>query len=271
MLRTDPRFIAEQGVWVLSGNERLIAPTLQRRGTDPSFRAHSWEVAARFTEQLVARCPWVKVVLVSGSLGGEAFVPSDDIDLNLVVEDGSKYLTYALALAGAAQVALRERLPEGEGSTQLPLLRKVICLNVIWEEQQTLPFERMDPYLGFELLLCRPLFGAERWRRVLAANPWLSTIFPQLLERRWQDIDAGTTLPLRRYLLEMTADARSRASLEAAARAATTLAHRYVNAGRARYRPEVLARIARMERYKFPYGFFQEAMTTPADVAPPLE
>ena len=269
-LRADPRFVMRQGVCVLADHGHLIAPTLDRMAVDPQLHARTWAIATDFSRRLVDQCPWVRVVMVSGSLGAGAFLAADDIDFNLVVEDGTKYLTYALALAGATRMALDHQLPEDDVAAQLPLLRKVVCLNVIWEESQTRPFSRTDPYLGFELLQCVPLYGARAWESLLSANPWLQACFPQLQQWRWADVHGNGGSGASRMLAALTTEPGRRAHLDDLARYGTSLLHRYVNAGRATSRPQVLQRVRRMEEYKFPYGFFQEGQPTPVDLAPPL-
>ncbi len=119
---------------------------------------------------------------LAGSLASGGFQEGDDIDLDLVVEDHTKYATYVLALLVSLPYAWRHRDREPPDEAWTPLLPKLVCLNVIWETSQAQDFQRTDAAMGMEIALSRSLAGHARFRHHLANNQQLLAHFPQLVD-----------------------------------------------------------------------------------------
>jgi len=175
----------------------------------------------RFVRRLVALCPYVLSVCIAGSLASGGFRETDDVDLNLVVEDGRRHLAYVA----------------------------VNVLNLVLERSQCFPLVRQDEAMAFELLQSVPVFGTGFLRQVLAANPGLSSAFPQLL-----DLAAPVEVLPRRRL----PTALFPAALDRPARVLGRCAWRYMQWTRRRS-PEALARVAFVRETMRPYTLFERS------------
>ena len=141
------------------------------------------EMTARFVRALVAFAPFIRSVSIAGSLASGGFRASDDVDLNLVVEDGHRHLAYvAVNLLGLAH-ALAHRSKPVDELTRRPLAPRLMTANLILEHSQSLPLQRQDEDMAFELLMAEPVFGAGVIDELISANPVLLKHFPQLADK----------------------------------------------------------------------------------------
>lgn len=138
------------------------------------------QIAEDFTRDLVAACPWVKCVMLVGSVATGGLCQGDDLDLNLVVEDGRKYSTNVMGSLLNRKYSYRYRKAlamEREGHYLVPM---VVCLNIIWEESQVMPLARRDEQVAYELFSADVLHGLDYYHRILVSNEWLRDYFPQM-------------------------------------------------------------------------------------------
>ena len=159
----------------------LKAEKCQRRiVTNKKLQKRYLFIAREFLADFIELCPWVKCVLIAGSMASEGLSKEDDIDLDIIVEDGTKYSTWLLGLILCFRYSLKYRK---EFSVRwYNSLARVICLSVIWESHQTDPFLRKDGQLAYELLTAKVLYSENYFRRILKVNTWLKKWFPQLLQ-----------------------------------------------------------------------------------------
>src|SRR5439155_8068089 len=96
--------------WVVpSGAEGLIADSIARQAEHGECAAR-WASASReYAKRLVRHCPWVRCVLVSGSMASGGFREDDDIDISLVTQDDTKHVTYITAVLLSLPFAWRHR------------------------------------------------------------------------------------------------------------------------------------------------------------------
>ncbi|HEY4028422.1 MAG TPA: hypothetical protein VGO86_18490 [Candidatus Dormibacteraeota bacterium] len=234
----------------------VVSPGLAPSTTRISRRAASHAdnaarclpVALGFVRSLVRLCPFVLSVSIAGSLASGGYMASDDVDLNLIVEDGKRHLAYvAVNVLGVAH-ALRHRGKPVDTHTRRPLAPRFMTANLIIERSQCFPLDRQDEDMAYEFMASMPVAGIALWRQVVATNPGLSEHFPQLQERRFpcamRDRPAlpGWLFP---------------AALDAPAEAFGRAAWRYMQWTRRR-RPEALARVAFVRRTMRPYALFDE-------------
>jgi hypothetical protein len=169
-----------------------------RRRSHVQLEGQFGPIADEFASDLMALCPWVRCVLASGSLATGGLGKEDDIDLSLVVEDETKYLTYLIAL----MLSLRFSMRYGKAFAQryLGRLPTVICINVIWEESQTFPFIRRDDQMAWELFNSKVLRSKPFYDMMISRNVWLADTYPQMfdeIERFYEGMGDGK----RRFLL----------------------------------------------------------------------
>jgi hypothetical protein len=229
---------------------REAAPDSARiaaRAADHHLHAPAYLAATmRFVSRFVRLNPYVISVCVAGSLASGGFRESDDVDLNLVVEDGRRHLAYAALNAFGVLHALKRRGKPVDELTRRPLAPRLMTANLILERSQCFPLERQDEHMAFELLQSKPIHGAGFIAAVVAANPALAEHFPQL---------ADGPLP--------SANGRRRGSwlfprfLDPPARLAGQAAWRYMQWTR-RGAPEALARVAYVRATMRPYALFDD-------------
>jgi hypothetical protein len=226
------------------------AEAIRSRASGHAAEAASYiAMTQRFVRALVTVAPFITSVSIAGSLASGGFRASDDVDLNLVVEDGHRHMAYVVVNLLGLLHALRHRAKPVDDLTRRPIAPRLMTVNLVLERSQCRPLIRQDADMAFEFLVAEPVFGVEALDDVLSANPALLEHFPQL---------AGRPAPL-------VVDAPRRVSrhlypavLEAPARVVGGAAWRYMQWTR-RHRPEALARIAFVRATMRPYTLFDEA------------
>jgi hypothetical protein len=196
--------------------------------------------------RLAAVAPFVVSVAIAGSLASGGFSTTDDVDLNLVVEDGYRHQAYVvLNLLGIAH-ALRHRRKPVDDLTRRPLAPRLMTANLVLERSDWNPLLRQDAEMAFELLVQEPVFGAEFIHNAIGRNQGLLEHFPQLVDRgcRWH-IEVGRRAPTRLFPR----------LLETPARRLGEAAWRYMMWTR-RNHPEALQRVELVRSTMRPYALF---------------
>jgi len=189
----------------------------------------------------------IRSVSIAGSLASGGFRASDDIDLNLIVDDGRRHLAYVVVNVAGLLHALGHRSKPVDDSTRRPLAPRLMTANLILERSQCFPLARQDEDMAFELLVSQPLFGAAVLEEVAAANPALCSLFPQLSRRSAPLLIDPPTARLPEALYPRALDGPARRIGEAA--------WRYMQWTR-RHRPDALARVAYVRSTMRPYALF---------------
>jgi len=201
----------------------------------------------RFVRTLVAVAPFVRSVWIAGSLASGGFRESDDVDLNLVVDDGHRHLAYVAVNALGLMHAVRYRHKPVDDLTRRPIAPRLMTANLILETSQLAPLARQDEAMAFELLVSQPVYGGKVFERIVQSNPQLSEHFPQLQRKPTQgDVESPSArLPGWFYP----------SALDGAARIVGGAAWRYMQWTR-RHSPEALARVAFVRETMRPYTLF---------------
>jgi len=249
LIESSPHIGVYDGFVCLRGHEALIGKSRPRVTENGLRNGEATAIAVDFARSLLRACPLVDCVALSGSVATGGYVPTDDVDLDIFVWDHAKYLTYALALALGFLVSLRSR----KGGR----LRKVVCINVIWTRSQAEPFARNDEALAFELLHCRPIFGALHFRQVITSNPWLLLFFPQLGSVNPTDRTPPDVSPIGRIVRWVGSHL---VLLTLADRVGRLLSHAVYEFAHwfKRNDLEAMERLAFLREVKFPYEVFQD-------------
>jgi len=240
--------LAVAGDLVLDRSDLHRAPDIRRRAIAHNQDAGGYiAMTVAFIRMLVVIAPFIRSVSIAGSLASGGFRASDDVDLNLIVDDGHRHLAY-VAVNGLGLVhALRHRDKPVDDLTRRPVAPRLMTANLILERSQCLPLERQDEDMAFELLVAEPVFGLDALNEVVDANPALVEHFPQLAERPARLlIDA----PARRLPTAMFPRI-----LDGAARRLGESAWRYMQWTR-RHSPDALARVAYVRSTMRPYALF---------------
>jgi hypothetical protein len=200
-----------------------------------------------FVRTLVTCAPFVRSVSIAGSLASGGFRASDDIDLNLIVDDGHRHLAYLVVNFLGLAHAMRHRSKPVDDLTRRPIAPRLMTANLILERSQCLPLARQDEDMAFELFVAEPVFGMEALQELVEANHPLLEHFPQLARRQAPLlIDA----PSRR-----APESLYPAFLDRPAELLGSAAWRYMQWTR-RHRPQALARVAYVRATMRPYTLF---------------
>ena len=211
--------------------------------------AEYMEMTVGFVRGLVAVAPFIASVSIAGSLASGGFRASDDVDLNLIVEDGHRHLAYVVVNILGLLHAMRHRAKPVDDLTRRPVAPRLMTVNLVLERSQCRPLQRQDEDMAFELFMSEPLFGFDALREIVLDNPALTEHFPQLVEKR-APLLISTPRRLSRKLYPPV--------LDGPARQIGRSAWRYMQWTR-RHRPEALARVAFVRSTMRPYTFFDEA------------
>jgi hypothetical protein len=213
----------------------------------PADAAPYLRMTARFARTLLSVAPYIRSVSIAGSLASGGFRSSDDVDLNLIVDDGHRHLAYVAINAIGMLHALAHRAKPVDDLTRRPLAPRLMTANLILERSQCLPLVRQDEDMAFELLMAEPVFGLEVMRELIDANPALLEHFPQLIRKPAPRLIES---PVRRL-----PSALFPSFLDGAARILGKGAWRYMQWTR-RHHPAALERVAYVRSTMQPYTLF---------------
>ena len=245
------------GFFVLQGRSDLARKSVGRAASNGVLHRRYEELAEAFSTDLLRHAPFIRIICVAGSLASGGLAKGDDVDFDIVTSPETKYLAYLLGLGLGLWYTIR-RGAEFHGRRVRRRLSKVTCMNVIWEEDRTRPFERRDEFLAFELLRTVVFVGAASWSELLRQNAWVRHHFPQLLETPLVDrIQRPSPSGLGLLLLGIASRRRSRRIADVLSRWLTHIPYSIVRYSRRRN----LAAAERqrfLQRVKYPYEFFQD-------------
>ena len=204
-------------------------------------------MTARFVKALVAFAPFIRSVSIAGSLASGGFRATDDVDLNLIVDDGHRHLAYVAVNTLGLVHALAHRAKPVDALTRRPLAPRLMTANLILERSQCLPLQRQDEDMAFELLMAEPVYGEDVVRELIDANPGLLEHFPQLANKPALLLIDPPAQRLPALLFPRF--------LDGAARTLGEGAWRYMQWTR-RHHPDALARVAFVRSTMRPYTLF---------------
>jgi hypothetical protein len=204
----------------------------------------------RFVSTLVAFSPFIRSVSIAGSLASGGFRASDDVDLNLIVDDGHRHVAYVAVNFLGLLHAFRHRAKPVDDLTRRPIAPRLMTANLILERSQCHPLARQDEDMAFELLMSQPVYGVDVFEEAVDANPGLLDHFPQLgYGSRELVVDSPTRSRAPGWLFP--------AWLDGGARRVGNAAWRYMQWTR-RNKPSALARVAYVRATMRPYTLFDE-------------
>lgn len=244
-----PGVNVEDGFVFLDGM-RYVDRCRVRVESNGRFQNAYRRIAEEYTADLVRQCQWVRCVMLVGSTATGGLSQGDDLDLNIVVEDGRKYTTLAMSTILNRRYALRHGAEIGFDPNPPYRLPIFMCLNIIWEDREAHPFRRQDSQMAYELASAEVLHGHDYFEDMLRSNPWVEDHFPQVH-------NGGPTSPDRRAgaRREATSGARPEGLLERILRGALFSYDRIVRIYLSD-RPGVLDKVDHYERLKHPYGLY---------------
>lgn len=248
----DDRFVGLKGrLWTSKCKRRLAS--------NEKWGRLALSIASSFADEYARLNPDVRCVMLAGSAATGGFCDRDDIDLNIIVRDGTKYVSYVTALMLALKYSIR--FGGLLGCRYFSRLRKVICINVVWEEGQVRPFARRDEQVAFELLNSVPIHNRPYYREMLSANPWIDGFFPQITQ--WNRLGDSAREPCTGAGNPSVAAPAATASLALEALSRRTLFALFALVWGLRMgQPHLRKRMMEAEHLKKPYGIFDDPSGT---------
>ena len=256
-LEARPDLVVQDGFVSLKGYADLIRKSRKRVDSHESFRTDALAISHAFARDLASSCPMIACIALSGSLASGGYGPEDDIDFDLIVQPGTKYICYVVAHLIGLRFSWRYRHVRLDEVHHTPLLPKIACINVVWPEDQARPFVRRDENMAFELMRCSPLMGVEAFQLALRHNPWIRDYFPQVYDRVWTEGTREPTNLLGRILAGIRRSPRMLRVVEGASRRILWVLYHYVQCSR-RGNEAAVARTEFLRQVKFPYEVFQD-------------
>jgi len=246
----SPDLTLEQGL-VLTRSDSLRAGEIASRAAAHDSEAPRYlAMTVGFVHTLISFAPFIRSVSIAGSLASGGFRASDDVDLNLIVDDGRRHLAYVAVNVLGLLHALGHRSKPVDDLTRRPLAPRLMTANLILERSQCHPLLRQDEDMAFEMAMSQPVFGLDVFDEVVQANPALLDHFPQLGYRSSALIvDPAARPRVPAWIFPSV--------LEGVARRVGGAAWHYMQWTR-RGRPEALARVAYVRATMRPYSLFDE-------------
>lgn len=255
-LKTMEGISYDMGIYCLKGSENLL-PRTWRKLMGNGKIAKKYEVLAMdFASEYASYCPFISCIAIAGSMASGGFSEDDDIDYNIFVEKGCKYTVYLSGILLSIKYSFQHRRKPLSRKSATPFLPKLICINVIWEDWESLPFSRQDKYMAYELLRQKPVFGQSYYRAVIEKNKWLETYFPQIYESLPEEISVKRTLAGWLVRILYSNNVVSRIG-ERFCRIVSHLLWRLVQFSR-RNNPEALERVRWVTEMQKPYSLFSD-------------
>lgn len=159
----------ESGFFFPAGEEEFIVRRRRREARSRAFlRTHQPLL------HLIAALPYVRLVALSGSIAHLNLESGGDLDL-FIVTRGAHVWTTAVAVVLIAKLLGR---------------RRTLCANFIVADT-ALGFDPGDLFTASQVINLKPVSGADMYRRLLDANPFVRRFYPN-----FHHPDVGT-LPLR--------------------------------------------------------------------------
>jgi hypothetical protein len=189
-IETMDQVLVEDG-FVYQQGTRHVEMCQERVAANGTFKPLYQKVAIEYTRDLVEMCPWIKSVMLVGSTATGGVCKGDDLDLNLIVANGRKYTTHMIGSLLNRKYSLRYGQDLGVERTAHYRIPMAICLNIVWEESQVMPFQRQDEQVAYELFSSEVLHGEDYFQDMLRSNQWLQGYFPQMFNGSAIDATPG--------------------------------------------------------------------------------
>jgi hypothetical protein len=140
---------------------------------------------AKMFSCLIAKFPFVRAIMLSGSLSKEYMDQHSDIDYFIITEPGKLWLTRAL-LAIFKRVFLLNS-------------HKYFCTNYLIDSA-SLEIEEKNIYTAVETVTLIPVYGKDLCEEFIRKNGWTKQHLPNLESHRTAYIDERKTHPVKKIL-----------------------------------------------------------------------
>ena len=143
--------------------QTLEQPEWPRQRLENNRRAEHYLSIARRMARLIAAFPFVRAVMVSGSLSKHSMRADGDIDFFVVTAPGRLWLARTMLVCFKKLFLLNSR--------------KYFCVNYFVDTEH-LEIEEKNLFTATEVVTLLPMYGKELFLRFVKANHWAWTSFP---------------------------------------------------------------------------------------------
>ncbi len=119
--------------------------------------------------RLIYSFPFVRAVMISGSLSKDYYDKNSDIDFFIVTSPGRVWLTRGL-------LALFQRIV-------LFNSHKYFCVNY-YIDHERLSLDERNIFTATEVITLKPMCGSEHYHGLIESNKWVSSYYPQFEEKK---------------------------------------------------------------------------------------
>lgn len=162
-------FVQKSGYFYLEGNEGLVYKRLLRERISAKKNA-----LAKRAAKIISLVPTVKLVAVTGSLAMQNSSAESDIDLMIITENGTLWITRLITYGLLKVTGLGIRKPQDTNE------KDRLCLN-IWLDENNLSWKESERniYTAHEIAQIKPLVNKDKiYERFLWKNKWLLDYWP---------------------------------------------------------------------------------------------
>lgn len=157
---------------------------VQRRKKGNRTADEFYKLAGK-TSTFISKFPFVRAVLVSGSLSKGYMDEKSDLDFFVITAPGRLWIARTLLVAYKRFF--------------LSNSHKYFCINYFIDEDH-LEIEEKNLFTATELATVLPLYGARHYERLMAANTWLKDFFPNYVQRSTATVPASKTEGTKKML-----------------------------------------------------------------------
>lgn len=147
--------------------------------------ADKYLVIAQRKANFIAKFPFVRAVLASGSLSKGYMDERSDLDFFVITAPGRLWIARTL-------LVMYKRL-------FLFNSHKYFCINYLVDEDH-LEIEEKNLFTATELATVIPLYGSKHYQSLHRANPWLKRFFPNYIPRQIANVPLSKLSSLKRFL-----------------------------------------------------------------------
>ncbi len=159
------------GFYHLAGREQIVDLRKKREKTSLLKITKAAQAIA-----LLSKIPTIKMVALTGGLAMLNADKDDDIDLLIVAQKGTLWLTRLISTITLNLMGVRRKPTD-------KTFKDKVCLNMFVEDGHlTLPKKEQDLYGAHEVCQTKPLFDKDNtYHRFLKANSWAKKFLPNAI------------------------------------------------------------------------------------------
>jgi len=152
-----------------------VGAQVERRQNMERYAARHWRIA-RFMTHIIKRCPYVRCVIVTGTLGKNLSAPDLDIDFFIITRPRRLWIARTLLILFKKVFLLNSR--------------KYFCLNYFITEDD-LEIEQKNIFTATEIAHTKSLYNSPLLNAFLSANAWIRQYFPNWSASRMPRIETN--------------------------------------------------------------------------------